>query len=195
VTYQLLRLAHFLGLALIAGGLIGVWVSDLRMRQLRDLALLAEAARNLAIFYDAAVVPGALLLAGSGATLIVLYHGGWAFLEVPWLAGMVALFAFEFIEGNTVTRLHFMRLRRLTRQAAEQGRASLELERARRSHLPTFTHFLDIPLLLVIVALGVLRPDSWSLFAVGGTLALIVAALPTLLVARLYPSLPDDGTS
>ena len=39
------------------------------------------------------------------------------FLTVPWLAGMVLLFAFELIEGNTITRLYFMRLRRLTRRS------------------------------------------------------------------------------
>ena len=44
---------------------------------------------------------------------------------------MVLLFAFEFIEGNTITRLYFMRLRRLTRQALGVGRATLELARAR----------------------------------------------------------------
>ena len=34
---------------------------------------------------------------------------------------MVLLFAFEFIEGNTITRLYFRRLRRLTRQAIAAG--------------------------------------------------------------------------
>jgi len=27
------------------------------------------------------------------------------FLRTPWLAGMIALFTFEFIEGNTITSL------------------------------------------------------------------------------------------
>jgi Predicted integral membrane protein (DUF2269) len=106
---------------------------------------------------------------------------------MPWLAGMVALFAFEFIEGNTITRLYFMRLRRLTRQAVEQGRVTEELEAARREHVPTFTHFLDIPILFVIVALGAMRPSSWTLFAVGTTLALGAAAILTLVIPRLYP--------
>jgi hypothetical protein len=35
--------------------------------------------------------------------LILTVYGGWAFLGMPWLTGMVALFAFEFIEGNTIT--------------------------------------------------------------------------------------------
>lgn len=69
-----------------------------------------------------------MLLAG-GTWLIVGYHGGWRFLTEPWLAGMVALFAFEFIEGNTVTRLYFMRLRRLTRHALAEGCVTTELAR------------------------------------------------------------------
>jgi hypothetical protein len=106
------------------------------------------------VFYDGLVVPGALLLLGSGTWLTITVYGGWAFLRQPWLAGMVALFAFEFIEGNTITRLYFMRLRRLTKVALEQGSVTRELETARREHLPTFTHFLDLPIFFVIVALG-----------------------------------------
>ena len=50
--YLLLRFAHLIGLALISAGLIGVFVTDLRSRQLRDLPLFAEAVRNIAVFYD-----------------------------------------------------------------------------------------------------------------------------------------------
>ena len=83
--------------------------------------MFAEAVRTIAVLYDGLVVPGALLLVGSGTWLIVTAFGGWAFLGIPWLTGMVALFAFEFIEGNTITRLYFMRLRRLTREAVQRG--------------------------------------------------------------------------
>jgi len=55
---------------------------------------------------------------------------------------MVGLFAFEFIEGNTITRFYFMQLRRLTRTALDAGDLSIELQRARGELVPTFTHFL-----------------------------------------------------
>ncbi len=85
------------------------------------------------------------------------------FLGVPWLTGLVARFAFEFIEGNTVTRLYFMRLRRVTREAVRRGNLTPELERVRREHVPAFTHFLDIPILFVIVVPGAMRPNTWAL--------------------------------
>ncbi len=192
MTYEILRLLHILGLALLAGGLIGVFVSDLRSRQLVELAPFAEAIRNIAVFYEGVVVPGALLLLASGIWLIVEFHGGWAFLEVPWLLGMVILFAFEFVEGNTVTRLYFMRLRRLTREAVEQGAATQALIDAREHELlPTYTHFLDIPLLLVIVSLGVFRPETWTHALVGIGISLVVAAALTVLLPRLYPWTPE----
>ncbi len=191
MTYALLKFAHLTGLALIAGGLIGVFISDLRSRQLRDLRLFAEAVRNIAVFYDGVVVPGALLLLASGVWLIVSFHGGWDFLEIPWLAGMVALFALEFVEGNTVTRLYFMRLRRLTQEALEKGCVTPELEKTRRERVPTFTHFLDIPLLMVIVSLGAIRPETWTFFTVGVVFALIVAMTLTRVLPRLYPWTPD----
>lgn len=187
MTYPVLRFLRLLGLTLMGAGLIGVWYADLRSRQVRDLPVFGEAVRSIAVLYDGLVVPGALLLLGSGTWLIVTVYGGWAFLGTPWLTGMVALFAFEFIEGNTITRLYFMRLRRITREAVEQGNVTAELEEARREHLPSFTHFLDIPVLFLIVALGAMRPNTWTLFAVGTTLALGAAAVLTLVIPRLYP--------
>jgi uncharacterized membrane protein len=187
MTYELLKFAHILGAILIGGGLIGVWMSDLRSRQVRDLSRFSEAVRNIAVFYDGVVVPGALLLLASGAWLIVRFFGGWDFIHTPWLAGMVGLFLFEFVEGNTVTRLYFLRLRRLTRESLASGAPTPELEKARAEHLPTFTHFLDLPMLFLIVALGALRPDTWTLFFAGSVLAIVLAAFLTILVPRLYP--------
>lgn len=189
-SYAVLKFLHLLGLTLMGAGLIGVWHADLRSRQVRELPVVAEAVRSIAVLYDGLVVPGALLLLGSGTWLIVTVYGGWAFLGMPWLSGMVVLFAFEFVEGNTITRLYFMRLRRLTVDAVRQGTVTPELAAARRHHVPTFTHFLDIPILFVIVALGAMRPTTWALFAAGALLAVIAAAILTFAVPRLYPFEP-----
>lgn len=187
MTYPVLKFLHLLGLTLIGAGLIGVWYADLRSRQIQELPLFAEAVRTIAVLYDGLVVPGAILLFGSGTWLIITVYGGWAFLGMPWLSGMVALFAFEFVEGNTITRLYFMRLRRLAKEAVQQGKVTAELEEARRRRVPTFTHFLDIPILFVIVALGAMRPNSWAPFVIGTGLALAAAAILTFVIPRLYP--------
>ncbi len=105
MTDSVLKLAHIIGAMLIGAGLIGVWLGDMRSRQSRELVRFAEAVRNIAVFYDGVVVPGAVVLLASGTWMIVEFFGGWDFLGIPWLAGMVFLFAFEFVEGNTVTRL------------------------------------------------------------------------------------------
>lgn len=62
--------------------------------------------------------------------LALIWAGLIGAFEVPWLAGMVALFGFEFVDDNTVTRLYFMKWRRLTRQALEPGQVTPELEQA-----------------------------------------------------------------
>jgi hypothetical protein len=194
VTYQILRLLHIIGAMLIGAGLIGVWLSDLRSRQVWDLPRFGEAIRNIALFYDGLVVPGALLLVGSGTWLIVTIYGGWSFhfLKIPWLAGMVVLFTFEFIEGNTITRLYFRRLLRLTREAIATGQLSPTLQHARSETLPTFTHFLDLPLLMVIVSLGATRPSTWTVFFVGTGVAILIATALTLMLPRLYPWTPVE---
>lgn len=193
MTYSILRFAHLVGFMLIGAGLIGVWITDLRSRQIRDLVLFAEAVRNIAVFYDGIVVPGAIILLISGAWMTAEVWGGWGFMQQPWLAGMIFLFAFEFIEGNTVTRLYFMRLRRLTNHALAQGCATPELIRARQEQVPTFTHFLDIPLLLVIVSLGAIRPTTWTQFIIGAIAALAIAVVLTLWIPRLYPWVPPTA--
>jgi uncharacterized membrane protein len=129
--FLLLRFAHLVGLMLMSAGLIGVFVADMRSRQIRDVKLFAQAVTFIGVFYDGLVVPGALLLLASGTWLIVSYYGGWGFLNVPWLAGMVLLFALEVIEGNTITRLYFMRFRRLARVAVTEEQVTPELARAR----------------------------------------------------------------
>ncbi|HXX85672.1 MAG TPA: DUF2269 family protein [Casimicrobiaceae bacterium] len=187
MTYLLLRFLHIIGFILIGGGLISVWLADLRSRQLRELHAFAEAVRNIAVFYDGLVVPGALFLLGSGTWMIVEFYGGWGFLKIPWLAGMAGLFLFEFVEGNTVTRLYFMRLRRLTGRALESGQFTPELEEARAETVPTFTHFLDLPMLFLIVTLGAVKTGTWTIFVVGSVIALAIATALTLYVPKLYP--------
>lgn len=187
MEYALLRFVHILGAILIGGGLISVWMADLRSRQLHELKPFSEAVRNIAVSYDGLVVPGAVLLLASGAWSIVRFYGGWDFVKVPWLAAMVALFALEFVEGNTITRLYFMRLNKLTRKALEHGRMTPELEQARGELVPTFTHFLDLPILFLIVALGATRPNDWTLFLVGSAVAIVLATVLTIVIPRLYP--------
>ncbi|HBG46973.1 MAG TPA: DUF2269 domain-containing protein [Deltaproteobacteria bacterium] len=186
MTYTLLRFAHVLGAVMIGGGLIGVWLSDLRSRQIKDPALFSEAARAIAIFYDGVVVPGALLLLFSGAWMTTEVYG-WGFIDIPWLAGMIALFSFEFIEGNTITRIYFMRIRRLSREAAGADHLDPRVEKERGRLIPAFTHFLDLPLLVLIIALGVIRPDTWTFFVVGLTMAVGIAVLLTIYIRRRYP--------
>jgi uncharacterized membrane protein len=187
MEYSLLKFLHVLGAVLIGSGLIGVWMADLRSHQLHELKPFSEAVRNIAIFYDGLVVPGAVLLLVSGTWIIVQFYGGWSFLQVPWLAGMVGLFAFEFIEGNTITRLYFMRLLRLTRSALDAGQVTSELRYARGELMPTFTHFLDLPILFLIIAIGTMQPTSWTLFFAGSFAAIMLTTLLTLVIPRLYP--------
>jgi hypothetical protein len=85
MDFLLLRFAHLVGLMLMSAGLIGVFVADMRSRQIRDVKLFAQAVTFIGVFYDGLVVPGALLLLASGTWLIVSYYGGWGFLNVPGL--------------------------------------------------------------------------------------------------------------
>ena len=62
-----------------------------------------------------------------------------------------------------------------------------ELQIARGELVPTFTHFLDLPILFLIIALGAIQPTTWALFLVGSVAAVAVATLLTIVIPRLYP--------
>ncbi len=187
MEYLILKYAHVLGAVLMGAGLIGVWLADLRSRQHKELIRFSEAVRYIAVFYDGIVVPGALILLTSGVWFTVKYYDGWEFVKTPWLAGMIFLFAFEFIEGNTVTRLYFMKLRKLTQEALNQNQITEELEAERGKLIPSFTHFLDLPMLFLIIALGVIKPQTWGMFIFGSITAIAIASLFTVVIPRLYP--------
>ncbi len=183
-TYLLLRFGHFAGMILLGAGLLAVFLSELRAYRTEDPKLFAEAAWYTAIFYDAMAVPGALLLAASG-TLLILQLGYGPF-EVPWLTAMWMLFLFEFIEGNTVARMQFRRTLRRSREAVAAGAAlTPDLRDEARTPLGQIAHFLDVPLFLVIVWCGVMRPDSWLPIGIAVALAVSVAVVLTMTVPRL----------
>jgi hypothetical protein len=79
-----------------------------------------------------------------------------------------------------------MRLRRLANEALTTGGFTPQLEQARAESVPTFTHFLDLPILFLIVALGVIRPDTWTLFVVGAVASVAVASFLTIYIPTLY---------
>ena len=53
--------------------------------------------------------------------------------------------------------------------------------------------FLDIPILLVIVSLGALRPSDWTQFLIGIVTAVVAASLLNYFIPRLYPWGGDEG--
>lgn len=98
---------------------------------------------------------------------------------------MWGLFLFEFVEGNTVTRKQFRRTLRESEKMLQRG----ELTEAGRSEARTLlgqvTHFLDVPLFLVIVYCGAIRPESWVHVIAAIIAALLAAAILTAVVPRL----------
>jgi uncharacterized membrane protein len=182
-VYALFRLGHVVGAILLGGGLLAVFVSELRAYRTDEVHAFAEAAWYTAVFYDGLAVPGALLLAASGLLLKLELGLGW--FEQPWFTGMWGLFLFEVVEGNTITRLQFRRTLQRSRAALRTGMLSAEVRAEARSLLGQITHFLDVPLFLVIVWCGVVQPDSWGQVATAIGLALIAAALLTAAVPRL----------
>jgi len=74
----------------------------------------------------------------------------------------VGLFLFEFIEGNTVTRVQFRRTLRRSRQAHKTGGLTDRDREEARTLLGRVTHFLDLPLFLAIIYCGAMRPGDWT---------------------------------
>lgn len=182
--YTLLKFSHIVGFILLGGGLLAVFISEYQAYRTADMKEFAEASRYTAIFYDSFAIPGALLVGISGFFLIL--ELGIGFFEEPWVVGMWGLFLFEFIEGNTVTRIQFRRTLRRSRDALARGVPLTDHVRDEaRGMLSQIVHFLDIPLFTVIVYCGTFRPDSWAHVFIAIAIGVSVAAMLTILVPRL----------
>jgi hypothetical protein len=181
--YLLLRMGHIAGFILLGGGLLAVFVSELRAHTTDDVHVFAEAAWYTAIFYDALALPGALLVGLSG--LLLILELGLGFFEAPWLVGMWGLFLFEFVEGNTITRIEYRRTLRQSRKALAAGHLTPELRNQARNILGRFTHFLDVPLFVVIVYCGAMRPATWGHVIIAILVAVVLAAALTFVAPRL----------
>lgn len=171
MSYSILRFAHIIGFILLGGGLIGVFVADLRSRRASEVKAVAEACQYVSSFYDGFVVTGAVLAGVSG--LLLTLKAGLGFFQSPWQTGMWTLFVFEFAEGNTITRIHFRRMLRLSKEALANGELTGRFLYERSRKLPTFTHFLDLPLFFLIVSFGALRPAAWGSVFLWALLAVI----------------------
>ena len=181
--YLLLRLGHIVGFVLFGGGLLAVFVSELRAYRTSDVHRFAEAAWYTATFYDALVLPGAVLVALSG--LLLIFELGLGIFSEPWLVGMWGLFLFEFVEGNTITRRQFQRTLRRSREVLETGQLAAQDRAEARTPLGRATHFLDLPLFLVIVYYGAMRPDSWLHVLAAIAVALVTTVILSFAVPKL----------
>ena len=182
--YSLLKFAHIIGFILLGGGLLAVFMSELEAYRTKEMKAFVEAARYTARFYDGLVIPGAITVAISGYFL--LDKLGLGFFDAPWIIGMWGLFLFEFVEGNTVTRLQFRKTLRLSQKAQTENKAlTEEVRHEARTLLNQVVHFLDLPMFAVIVYCGTVRPDTWGEFFTVFTPALVVTALLVIFVPRL----------
>ncbi len=185
MAYKTLLACHYLGFLLLGAGLIGVWIAELRSRQTCNLVIIAEACRSVSVLYRVGAFFGALIVIASGVLLVQAQGVG--FLAAPWLVGMWGFALFEFVEGNTITRIHAARMRRLSEAAVQAGHVTAELRQEMGNRLATFTHFLDLPLYFSIVVLGAFRPQTWHLFLAEVTLSFGIALALTIYVPRRLP--------
>jgi|OM-RGC.v1.015503668 uncharacterized membrane protein len=183
-TYSLLKFVHVLGFLMMGGGLLGVFISEWRAFATNNLYVFTEAARYTVILRFSLVVPGALVVLISGTILI--FHLDLGFFEEPWLVGMWGLLIIEGFEGNTLTRKHILHSRRLANQAFEAGALSEEVRSRARGPLSIFTHFLDLPIFIVIVYCGVAKPETWTEVVIATVISFAVAAALSMTIPRLH---------
>jgi hypothetical protein len=192
-SYTALKLLHVFAFITLGAGLIGVLVTDLRARMSKRFDLLVESIETMLMFYYRVVMPGSLLILLSGFSMIFGYYG-WKALDTPWLAGMMVLFVFEFFEGHLIMKFHYLKLKQAVERAKQAGGSVPELDKELRARLTLATHFLDVPNFALIVTLGIVRPNDWTLFSVGITMVIGVTAWMAVVVPRRFPWLNAPST-
>ncbi len=185
-SFLVFKLLHVFAFITLGAGLVGVLVSDVRARKAKSFALLVDSIEAMLAFYYRLVMPGSLLILLSGFAMVFGYYGQ-AFIDIPWLAGMMVLFVFEFFEGHLIMKLHYIKLREGIEKAKQAGASVPDLERELQARLTLATHFLDVPNFALIVTLGILRPSDWTVFSVGIVLVVAVTAWLMVDVPRRFP--------
>ncbi len=117
---------------------------------------------------------------------LLIWKLGYNYFDTPWLTAMWGLFLFEFVEGNTLTRVQFRRTLRVSRCLPEDQPLTEETRRDART-AGRLAHFLDLPLFSVIIYCGVARPDAWV--DVGRAIGVAIIAALALMV--VVPGLPN----
>jgi uncharacterized membrane protein len=187
-TYTLLKFIHIMGFVLIFSGVFAIFLSEWQSHTTHDIRVFAEAARYNLIFRNCLIAPGSIIITITGIFLVLELDIG--FFDEPWLVGMWGLFAFEFIEANVVARRHNRQTLKCARRALEAGALTPELRREAHGALGIFTHFLDIPITVVMVWCGVARPDGWTGIAIGVAIAVALAVALSMTVPHLYRRTP-----
>ncbi len=183
-TYTLLKFAHIIGFIVLGAGLLSMFISEWRAHATHDVNVFAEAARYTLIFRNSLIMPGAITITVSGIYLILYLDLG--FFSEPWVVGMWGLFVLEAIEGNTFARMNNRRSLRRARQAVDDGALTPQVRREAHRVPGVFAHFLDLPMFLVMVYCGTVRPESWTEIAIGVVIALLVAGVLAATVPGLY---------
>ncbi len=154
MMFRLLLFAHLLGVVILGGALIHGQLHQLRARRSDDLCFIAGTYRTLYLTVMPFAPIGGILLLATGAALIAITGRG---AEI-WLIALIALFAFEMIEGITHYLPHARQLMRLSREALARGQMTPELRRRMNDRVSNFLLYLDIPMFLLIASLATFKP-------------------------------------
>ena len=183
-SYTLLKLTHIVGFIMLGSGVFAIFLSEWQTLTTHDVHVFAEAARFNVIFRNCLIAPGSVVLIVTGPLLI---------FEEPWVVGVWALFLMEAVEGNLVARRHNRRTIKWARHALETGALTPEIRRQAHPHVGVFAHFLDLPVLAVIVYCGATRPESWTEVAIAFATAIAVAAALSATIPRLHLRAPQPA--
>ena len=181
--YLLLRLGHIVGFTMLGRGLLAVFVSELRA--IGRLTSTASPRRpgTPQPFTTRWCCRARCSRPPQGSCWSSSWGSGSS--PNPGWSACGACSCSSSIEGNTITRGQFQRTFRRSRAALERGRLSAPDRADARTPLGRVTHLLDLPLFLVIVYCGAMRPDTWAHVLAAIAVALVITVILAIIVPKL----------
>lgn len=191
MLFFLLKFIHLMGVLLVAVGFMAVLTQDLFTRY--STAQHCHIGRSAAQYgrvvalqlmsncYSFVALPGAIIVVVSGGGLVASYYHPTEILNLPWLAGMVGLFSIGLLVSVTYSRRHLHNLIAI----AWADRSMAVFARLRDKSLPVLVRGLEVPFLVLIIAIGVFRPETWAMLITGIGFALQGSLFLVLLIFRL----------
>ena len=154
-TFRLVFAFHIIGIVVLGGRMLGMFVEDIRARTAKDPKDMIESLRHRWIIGMAGGPFGSVLVLGTG--ILLVFVRDYSFAE-GWILTNLSIAGFELTEGMLFTRRHLSKTASLTERALTDKGAMVELKGLMAMPIPKLIFRIKPITFLTMMVMSIYRP-------------------------------------